>query len=99
MRLSASGTEALKFQLVALNYEAMSLANSAEILGQRVGFIKRNYPAASKTGEVMMVMTEGVGQLQFVFPADLQPLHNAQLFKKCHRPIDARPVNFATGFD
>lgn len=47
----------------------------------------------------MVVIVKGIAQFKFVFPAKLEPLHNAQLFEEGNGAVDAGTINLRTGLN
>ena len=57
-------------------------------------FIHGNRFAALGAAYVVVMVVETISQLNFVFPTSVEPLNNAELFKKVNCPVYTRSVNF-----
>ena len=79
------------------DYEPVNAANVLQFLLKRPAFVKRCDVAALQAGHVMMMPAEPVGQLQLIFPADLQALDDAEFLEQTDRPIYTGAVSAEAG--
>lgn len=91
--LSTLKTEAANLQLVVAGVKVVLSRQTGELRFECTVFGQGRDGAAVQTRQVMVVVLKGIAQLQFIFPTDLQALHNPQLLKQSDGSVDAGPVN------
>lgn len=88
----AGGAEALDFDLVGLGGEVVA-GGEGYYEGFEFMFVDGGCCAAVGTGEVVMVGGELVGEFDFVFPAGVEPLEDAELFEEVDCSVNAGAVD------